>query len=171
MTTENKRGVWFGPQLQRLVDERADRDAGMRSASGVINAVADRYLEIVRRSLPVLSVGEWCLIFDSLNGVWHQDHAALYVGALTHGITDSIALDRLDQKWEVDGAALLRTLEQCSFCGRVAIVDAAERFWTTPDPPKAEGWRPSVAALVGEAAIRAEPSAGTGREKIPAGTE
>lgn len=171
MTTENKRGVWFGPQLQRLIDERADRASGKRSASGVINAVADRYLEIVRRSMPVFGVGEWCLIFDSLKGIWAQDHAALYVGALTHGISDSIALDRIDHKWAVDGAALVDMIEQCSFCARVAIVDAAERFWAAPDQPDAEGWRPRVAAIVGEAAIRAEISAGTARAKAPSGTE
>jgi hypothetical protein len=147
-----KRGIYFGEALQRLVDERADAAGGLRSASGVVNAVADRYLEIVRRSCPVLSVPEWSLIFDSLNGVWAQDSAALYVGALAHGISDSIALDRLDQKWGVDGAALLRALNDCTFCQLVAVVDAAERFWAASD--RSGDVRDQVAAIVGPAGVR-----------------
>lgn len=152
MSDEKKRGVWFGPDLQRLVDERSDREGGMRSASGVINAVADRYLEIIRRSTPVLSTGEWCLIFDALNGVWAQDHASLYVGALAHGVHDHIHLNDADKKWEVDGGALLQKLGTYSFCQLTAIVDAAERFWVTDNLP-GDGWRPTILAIVGEGAL------------------
>lgn len=152
MSDEKKRGVWFGPDLQRLVDERSDREGGMRSASGVINAVADRYLEIIRRSTPVLSTGEWCLIFDALNGVWAQDHAALYVGALAHGIHDHIALSQADKKWQVDGPVLMQKLGTYSFCQLTAIVDAAERFWVSPAVIGGD-WRPQVLAIVGEGAL------------------
>lgn len=152
MSDEKKRGVWFGPDLQRLVDERSDREGGMRSASGVINAVADRYLEIVRRSLPVLSTGEWCLIFDALNGVWSQDHAALYVGALAHRIHDHIALSQADKKWQVDAPVLMQKLGTYSFCQLTAIVDAAERFWVNPTEI-GDGWRPTILAIVGEGAL------------------
>lgn len=152
MSDEKKRGVWFGPAVQKLVDERSDRAGGKRSASGVINAVADRYLEIIRRSTPVLSTGEWCLIFDGLNGVWAQDHAALYVGALAHGIHDHIALNQADKKWQVDGPMLMQKLGTYSFCQLTAIVDAAERFWVSPEKP-CDGWRPTILAIVGEGAI------------------
>lgn len=152
MSDEKKRGVWFGPDLQKLVDERSDREGGMRSASGVINAVADRYLAIIRRSTPTLSTGEWCLIFDALNGVWDQDNAALYVGALAHGIHDHIDLNQADKKWDVDRAALMQKLGAYSFCQLTAIVDAAERFWVAPDRP-GDNWRPSIAAIVGEGAL------------------
>lgn len=62
------------------------------------------------------------------------------------------------EMWDVDGALLLRKLQQCSFCNLVAIVDAAERFWASPDKTGLDGFsvdglRPTVELIVGRIAI------------------
>lgn len=77
--------------------------------------------------MPSLTVAEWKLCADSLNGVWMQEASML--GMTWGGIADSIRLDRLDQKWEVDGPALVRKLQALSYAETIALVDLVERFW------------------------------------------
>ena len=147
--------IYIGSELTRLLNGRSDANSGLRSTSGVLNAVADRYLEIVRRSLPTLTEGEWCLIWDSLNGVWAQDNAGLYVPGIIMGVSDSISLDALDQKWSVDGKALLSKLHEMSFCNLVAIVDSAELFWAD-NAAEDENISDVVRRIVGEQHVQEE---------------
>ena len=144
--------IYVGEALASLLDTRARPDDGFRSTSGVLNAVSDRYLEIIRRSAPTLSVGEWCMLWDSLNGVWMQDNASLYVGSLTQGVSDSIGLDSLDRKWKVDGHELLAKLHGMSFCELLAIVDTAERFWMDSGR-EGEEYPELVRRIVGERGV------------------
>lgn len=146
-----KRSIYCSDPIERLLEQRAEDHSGFRSVSGVLNACADRYLEIVRRSMPTLRVEEWALIFDSMNGVWMQDQAGMLGGALGLGIRDSISLDGLDKKHEVDGDALLAKLDALTYCQQVAVVDAAERFWAAPN--EGETLRDTITAVVGERCI------------------
>lgn len=144
--------IYKGDALERLLSARATNDAAFRSASGVLNAVADRYLEAVRRATPRLTQGEWCLLWDSLNGVWMADNAGMYVMSVTQGVSDSITLDGLDRKWSVDGSALVGKLAGMSYCELMAVVDSAERFWARDANADADLGE-TVRAIVGAAAI------------------
>jgi len=85
----------------------------------------------VRRSLPRLTVGEWCLLWDALNGVWLREPASMAINSVKLEIADHITLNGADITWDVDKGALLDKLDALPFAGLLAIVDAVERFWAT----------------------------------------
>lgn len=146
-----RKSIYIGDALQRLLEAHVGDESGFRSTSGIINAVADRYSEVVRRSMPRFTVNEWCLIWDALNGVWMQEPASLAVSGVPLNVSDSIQLNRYDKKWEVDGDALMRKISDLPFCGLLAIVDAAERFWARDDWPQDHA--EMVSAVVGDGAV------------------
>lgn len=77
-----------------------------------------------------LTPGEAALIVDALRGTLFDDQL-IEVRHLDHGIEDAITLDGLDTKWEVDGPKLLKVIGGWTIGQRMAVCDAAERFWVT----------------------------------------
>lgn len=147
--------IYLGEPLRALLADHgivpgAGEPEGLRSASATLSAVADRYRQTCRQHMPLLSVPEWCLIFDSLNGCWMQENAALLPGQL-FGITDSIRLESIDSKWGVDGTALLEKLRTLDYAGWLALVDAAERWWSR-DWSQAADTAATVREIVGRVA-------------------
>lgn len=128
-----------------------------------MGVIAERYAEIMRRSPPLLDLREWLLIFDSLNGCWLIEPAALVAQSVPHEVADACRLNGADAKWEVpDADELVQTLAALPFAGLVAVVDAAERFWAldvqpTPGAEPTETdpfapWRVPVRGIVGRLA-------------------
>lgn len=123
-----------------MIEQLEARERDESSRSGLLARIVDRYAETVRRELPDLEVGEWKLLCDSLNGVIHEP--AGHVGWFAAGVEDSIRLDKLDEKWKVDGKALIRKLSRMSFAQSLAVVDTAERYWAAvsrDEDPKVPG--------------------------------
>lgn len=126
MNDKKKRySIYAGPPLDRLIQERT---GDFRPPTAVVNTVADRYLELVERHRPALTVAEWALVFDALNGTITWDSAE-GLAATGSRIAHAIDRDGLAEKWGVDGPALLATLRGLSYAETVALVDVAERFW------------------------------------------
>ncbi|RMD64249.1 hypothetical protein D6833_04635 [Candidatus Parcubacteria bacterium] len=148
---DKRKSIYVGPALTRLIETRGGGQSCGISVSGLINAVADRYMETVRRHLPRLAVGEWLLIFDAMNGVWSGDNSVLDVLSVPAEIEDAVKLNNLDSKWDVDGKTLVKKLHGLDWCQRLAVLDATERFWCRDDWPSDH--RELVAAVVGEMAI------------------
>ena len=73
-----------------------------------------------------LTVDEACLIVDAMNGTIHDERTSLM---FSFGVEDAIQLDGLDEKWGVDGKALMDKLSTLDEIGCMAVVDAAERYW------------------------------------------
>lgn len=126
-STENKKSIYFGEALNKALESRVSERIG-QNRSAVINMIADRYNEIIRRSMPNLTVDEWFLLFDATNGSITWDRADALPGQFI-GVADAIEMDGLDKKREVDGRALVEKLKTMSFCQTVAWIDACERFW------------------------------------------
>lgn len=107
----------------------ADLDArGPRST--VIARDLGRLYDLYRRHMPELSRGEAMLICDALNGAaTGETPASLLTQLLVPEVQDAVALDHLDQKWEVDGSALVEKLKALGPVAILALIDAAERFW------------------------------------------
>jgi len=159
--------IYASPALAAALDSRlpqgsAEDGGGFRTRSSLLSAIADRYSEIVRREVPRLTLAEWLLIFDALNGCWLLDNAALAANGVALEVADAARLNGAGEKWGVDGEALAARIHGLSFAAKVAVVDAAERFWTLdvqPDsaqPSDADPfahWRAPVRALVGASAI------------------
>lgn len=103
---------------------------GRASASLSVDLVAKRdlgrYYTLLDAVRPTFSEAEASLILDACNGiVWDQRS----VGFLWAEVADGIKLDGLDEKWGVDGGALVKRLRALPFAELQAIADASERWW------------------------------------------
>lgn len=122
------RHLYLSPGAEDALGARSRGGAGATGdRSTAVSRMIERYAEVCRRSLPELSEAEWNLLRDSLNGLCPEPAAS--VAWLAMGVRDSIALDHLDRKWDVDGAAILSKLDTLDYAGCCAVLDAVERWW------------------------------------------
>jgi hypothetical protein len=77
-----------------------------------------------------LTQSEACFIVDMLNATIMDEKSARMLWAEAD---DAIKLDNLDQKWIVDGEALISKLRGLTTIQAMAIVDASNRFWATDE--------------------------------------
>lgn len=118
------------PTLHITIPERisAEIDARGDNRSEVIRRDLERLYTLYKHALREveLTAGEACLICDVLNGVLMDATSASMLWA---EVEDGIRMDDLDQKWGVDGPALVEKLRSLDRLTCLALVDAAERFW------------------------------------------
>lgn len=108
--------------LLAQIDERG------QARSTTISRDLERLYALYRRALRQidLTVDEACLIVDALNGsLTTADDASL----LWARVEDAIHYEKLDEKWNVDGRALVDKLRGLNEIQALAVADAAERFW------------------------------------------
>lgn len=118
--------IWLRPELDAAMALRGDnRSQTMAQDLGRLYALYDRALREID-----LTENEAMLIVDALNGVLIGADAGALLWA---NIEDSIRLDGLDEKWSVDGPALVEKLQAMTATQAMAVLDAAERFWQQPE--------------------------------------
>ena len=111
---------------QRLLDQIEER-GGARST--IISRDLERLYTLYQRALrrADLTIDEACLITDALN-------SSLYTADTAHllwaGVEDAVRHENLAEKWGVDGQALVEKLKSLSEIQSMAVIDAAERFWS-----------------------------------------
>lgn len=118
------------PEMTAKINQRNERgDTGNRSFA--IAKQLGRYFDMIdqhkRELRGMLSDKECALILDTFNGVAFMDPVAIRYA--WHEVSDAISMDRLDQKWEIDGKALVKKLQALSFGHLIALVDSAEIWW------------------------------------------
>lgn len=133
MSPSERIKLYIGPPLRALLDARggAENDQHVLAGagvSGIVNTAADRYQEILRRSVPVLTEAEWMACADALNGVWLSGEIA-YLSAVWTEIADADRLNGLGAKWGVDAQALAVRVGGLPYAAVVALVDIVERLW------------------------------------------
>lgn len=120
-----KLSISLSPEAGAIV---AARDDG--NTSGAISEIIERYNAILARERAELrnqlSPNEMALIIDVTNGSLFYSYA---LGLLWAEVSDGIALERLDQKWEIDGADLVEKVKAAGIAGQAALIDACERWW------------------------------------------
>lgn len=124
-----------GEELSRELVERSRLYQGVTDAQRdsilaetLREQLSDYYL-LMKLSLPRFSLGEAMLMVDAMNGCILDPHTASLLWA---NISDAIEMDRLDEKWQVDGNALvirLRELGRTNPFACWSIADAIERAW------------------------------------------
>ncbi len=126
MPQHNKIAIYLPDPLLAEVSSRGD------NRSGIISRDLERLYTLYRRALAQvpLTVEEACLIVDALNGAKLEADTARLLWA---EIEDACHLDHLDEKWQVDGRALVQKLRELNEIQAMALVDAAERFWEASD--------------------------------------
>ena len=99
---------------------------GDDQVSAVLEDAAQRYLTVIEHSLPDFSVAEWCMVVDSLLGIWVSDE--FQVTLLGETILEGMGMDELDQKWDVDGGRMREILTELSYAGQQAVAEMVELF-------------------------------------------
>ncbi|MGV9304227.1 hypothetical protein ACWDLG_12710 [Nonomuraea sp. NPDC003727] len=90
-------------------------------------------------ALPPLTLRQALLIVDAVNGLDSTDRLAR-TRLLAREVAAVIALGA-PEIWAADGRALLRMIEAWTTCRRLAVMDAAERFWACSEGGYEEGLR------------------------------
>lgn len=113
---------WMQPELGKEISERGD------NRTLVIHRDLERLYTLYRYALQdiSLSLQEAWFIVDILNGTPMDAETANMLWAEAE---DACFLNHLDQKWGIDGKALVEKLKKLSRTHCLALVDAAERFW------------------------------------------
>lgn len=123
-----KLSVSLSPAASAFIDARSSRADG--NTSGTISESLERYAAILARERAELrsqlTPGEQALIIDVTNGSLFYSYS---LSMLWAEIEDGCSLDRLDQKWEIDAAALVAKVKAAGIAGQAALVDACERWW------------------------------------------
>lgn len=138
--------VQFRPaHLAAHLAARADVDTNA-AASQVAQRDLGRYYDLMALTLASveLSQGEASLIVDALNGTLIDLTAAQMLAAeIADGLDDGLA-----EKWGVNGPALVAKVGSWSLAQRLAVCDAAERFWRGAHHVEVVGERLAVVGLV-----------------------
>lgn len=115
--------VSMAEDVLKQVEERG------KARSTVITRDLDRLYTLYRRALRHvdLSINEACLIVDALNSTLMTADTAHLLWA---SIQDVIEYENLAEKWNVDGSALIEKLRSLNEIQSLAVIDAAERFWS-----------------------------------------
>lgn len=120
------------------LDVRVDRYMGGNRSLAIVEAVnnywalLDLGLALARKSL---TENEACLILDTLNGTWTggfpggPEAARWAQNALIWEVSDAVSLNQADQKWSVDGPALISKLQALDGLARLALAEWARRMW------------------------------------------
>ena len=128
---KKKYGIHAGPPLRRLIEERAGPDC---TPTRVVNATAARYLALLDRAAPRLSLTEWGRVIAALDRHdLRSDAAALMELWRDRQVARALA----DAP---DGGALLAKLQGMSDAATLAVVEIVERYRSRfdPDRPLAE---------------------------------
>lgn len=100
------------------------------------------FLPLYQRSLHeirgLFSAGELSLMIDCHNGTILTSSLAGQQLPIT--VRDSIELDRMDDKWEVDKADLLRKIDELPIFSRACLEVWASAFWEIEESPDLDGY-------------------------------
>ncbi len=118
--------------LGEALEKRADIPPGATpdETGSILSMTArrdiGRYYDMLIRSLPTFSENEALLLCDVLNGTIIESFS---VPLLWTEISDAVQ-EGYDEKWEIDGAALVARLRALTPFECMAVGDAVERYWS-----------------------------------------
>lgn len=106
-----------------------DNDAG-ETLSGRIAIVAERYRDMIAAHCPELSRNEWFALCDVANGMFFGIGAATSAPRMLWAeFDDACRTDSVDEKWEIDGPALVEKLREMTTAEIFAVAEVTRRFW------------------------------------------
>lgn len=132
-----------GAELGKEIEERINAE----SASLVARRMAARYVELVRGSIPYLTVQEWRLLANSTfcqSDMVRRDIGSQWPRAAAYEVVTT----GLAEQHGIDGEAFVAKLEGLSHAQVWAALDVLERYFA-----KLNSGRPDLAALPGEARL------------------
>jgi len=115
--------IYASAPVQRVLALVAD------NRSGRLATVCERYLALVDRYCPRLTIGEWYVVIEAMR--MEQNDAWRLVPSV---VRDAEKREGLCSEWEIDVEDLAPRLELLEDAGRLAIQEIAERFWARRKP-------------------------------------
>ena len=114
-----------------LSDNALEAIGKSENLSGRLNSICSRYGAIIAKDCPALTVNQWMMICDILNGtVLDADNRdADPARFLWADISESGKLDGMAEKWEIDTEALSQQVRELPYSSQCAIIEVAARFW------------------------------------------
>lgn len=99
--------------------------------SGRVNSILIRYENIMEQDCPELSVKEWMMICNMLNGTlldtdYREADPARFLWA---DISESGRLDEMRPEWKIDTEDLSQRVRAMNHCQLYAILEVAYKFW------------------------------------------
>ncbi len=118
--------------LPDFIDALKARGREGEPLGGIARNQIERYFYALQKSLEEVSFteAEAMLVVDACNGTWWDPRT---IDVLWAGVADACEIDHLDEKWHVDGPALVERLRRLTYAQCLAVVDAIERFWRDPN--------------------------------------
>lgn len=110
--------------------------------SEIMRDTAERYLAVVRESLPDLDILQWCCVIDALGAVWRADDS--YAWILAEVVSIEIDERDLDRKWSVDRQRLQDVIAGFSFAQLIAVGEMTQAFWQSHPKEDYEGILASI---------------------------
>jgi len=135
-----KPSIYINPALANALQDRFAWPAG--NLSQTLTAIAERYSDLVRRSAPSMTAGEWRTIYRILH-FW--DHNTTAIGQLASLLEDAMPRLRPAEGWGIDEAELLKRASGWDFATRLAVIDTCERLAITRGPR--QPWAQALKAL------------------------
>lgn len=131
----------------RIIEKTADFYRGKFSSLNagleyILEAFPELYAHTIHDLRGKFTRGELMLCIDVMNGHWYNPRWAGQ--EMTPNVSDGIALDRLDEKWEIDGAALNKKLATLTMFDRACMEIWIQSFWAQDDHDNIEEY---VAAM------------------------
>ena len=110
------------------------QDCPDQSRSGRLNNCVAGYRAIIAHELRAIrwTRAEWCAVMDVLNGASIEVHDEAYALMAWANLEDAT---EMSQKWDVDVPDLARRWRALSAAGRIAVYEAAARFWSRSELP------------------------------------
>lgn len=103
-------------------------------------SIVEAYLEIMRRSLPVLSVPEWNCVNHALRGSIYEPSQIDWWRA---DVRDTVVYSGAAKKWKLpDADRFLERIDSLSLAECAAVADYARRYWAAvsrEEDPKVPG--------------------------------
>lgn len=130
MKPRPKLSISIDPAIIQKIDDRGEE------RSTTISRDLHRYYGLLREARGLLrarlSSAELSAIVDILNG--HRfSHDVLRGIEIWATVEDGCRVDGLDARWQIDGPALVATLQRLDRQQHLAIADAVEQFWLAVD--------------------------------------
>lgn len=140
-----KASLWLTPDILDVIESTfpPGQEAGL---SPRISGIILRYGELVRRSAPELSLGEWLAVTDANSGTSRRDSPGS-VAWLWANVADS---KDLGGKWEINQKKLVAKMQGWTYAESMAAAEIIERFWSDASIDDNRGWLLKCGAKVSE---------------------
>jgi hypothetical protein len=132
----DRKYIYWGESLARVASPLLSLLGGEGAA---VNAIADRYAELVRRERPEFTLDEWCAICQANDGVsmmafaTHETPTLQLLGEQVADTPDWLPPETVPgdpaEVWEVNAARVNEILTGLSFGGRLAVLHVVDSVW------------------------------------------